>query len=51
METRDVVFLRLPDGLKQRLEQSAKDHRRSANMEAQIALEAYLVQPKKIELR
>jgi predicted DNA-binding protein len=51
MEARDAVLVRLPIGLKERLEQMARDHRRSANMEIQVAIEAHLAQSKKIELR
>jgi predicted transcriptional regulator len=50
MEVRDAILLRLPTGLKERVEKLAVDHRRSTNREIQVAIEAYLARPK-IELR
>ena len=47
METRDAMLLRLPTALKEKLEQAAKDHRRSANMEAQVAIETHLAPQQK----
>ena len=43
MENRDALLLRLPIGLKERLEEVAREHRRSANRETQVAIEAHLM--------
>jgi len=42
MENREAVLLRIPTSLKTRLEETAREHRRSANMEIQVAIEAHV---------
>ena len=42
MENRDALLLRLPTNLKERLEESAREHRRSTTREIQVAIESYL---------
>jgi hypothetical protein len=41
-ETREALLLRLPSDLKERLEISARENRRSTTREVQVALELYL---------
>ena len=51
MQNRDAAMLvRLPTDLKKSLEELAKSHRRSCNMEAITAIEAYVGKPK-VEVR
>ena len=42
MENREVLFVRLPVALKERLEESAKENRRSIAKEVQVACEHFL---------
>lgn len=42
MEAREALLLRLPLVLKERLQQAAKDHRRSTTREIQVAIESHL---------
>lgn len=44
MENRAAVLLRLPPNLKIRLEEVAREHRRSATMEIVVAIESHLAQ-------
>jgi hypothetical protein len=42
MEKHESVLLRLPASLKKQLEEAAVENRRSANMEARVAIEEHV---------